>query len=80
MTGPESVWFWPLFFAYPHLFIIGFIAGAALIALLIGVTIYLLKDLGQTGMDDLPKFLWAISFFLLPILSWIAYHFIVRRA
>jgi len=80
MIEAQTVWYDPLFWAYPHLYIIGIIAGCIALAVLIGITIYLLRDLGQTSMDDLPKFLWAISFFLLPILSWIAYHFIVRKA
>ncbi|NHI92902.1 MAG: hypothetical protein EAX96_10410 [Candidatus Lokiarchaeota archaeon] len=69
-----------LFWAYPHLYIIGIIVGAVCIIALIAITIYLLKDLGQTSMDDLPKFLWGLSFFFLPIFSWIAYHYLVRKA
>ena len=80
MIGAKTVWTDPLFWAYPHLYIIGIIVGVIVLAVLIGITIYLLKDLGQSSMDDLPKFLWGFSFFFIPIISWIAYHFLVRKA
>lgn len=51
----------------------------ALIAVIV-IGIFFCRDLGQQTVDDTAKVLWVIIFFLMPIISWIAYWFIIRKS
>ena len=59
--------------------LVGPIIGIAFLILTVAVSIYLWKDLRQRNINDTSKTLWAITFFVLPISSWLAYHFVVKK-
>ena len=52
---------------------------AAIIAVIV-IGIFFCRDLGQQTVDDTAKVLWVIIFFLMPIISWIAYWFVIRKS
>ncbi|NVM01986.1 MAG: hypothetical protein HWN67_06600 [Candidatus Helarchaeota archaeon] len=51
---------------------------AAIIAIIV-IGIFFCRDLGQQNVDDTAKVLWAVIFFLLPIISWFAYWFVIKK-
>ena len=52
---------------------------AAVIAVIV-IGLFLCRDLGQQTVDDAAKVLWVIIFFVMPIISWIAYWFVIRKS
>ena len=55
------------------------IIGIAILAAFIIVEIFLCRDLGQLTLSDSSKAIWAMTFFVLPIISWIGYFFVVKK-
>ena len=58
--------------------------GTAVVALIaaiavVVVALFLCWDLGKQTISDLAKIGWVIIFFILPIMSWIAYWLIIRK-
>ncbi len=78
MVGSQILYTDP-WLVYPLYTLIWIIVGIVIIAAFIAICVYYLNNLRTTGMDDLPKLLWALSFFLLPIFSWIAYYVVVMK-
>ena len=56
----------------------GIFIGAIIAVIVIGI--FFCRDLGQQTVDDTAKVLWVIIFFLLPVISWIAYWFVIRKS
>lgn len=55
--------------------ILGIIGGIAYLV----IAWLLCWNLAKTSIDDLPKVAWVIIFFLMPILSWVAYWLVVKK-
>ncbi|MFX1451956.1 MAG: hypothetical protein ACFFCM_14015 [Promethearchaeota archaeon] len=56
----------------------GLFFGAIIAVIVIGLIFC--RDLGQQSVDDTAKVIWVIIFFVIPIISWIAYWFVIRKS
>ncbi len=59
---------------------LGAILFFAVVIAVIVIGLFFCRDLGQQSVDDTAKVLWVIIFFLMPIISWIAYWFVIRKS
>lgn len=55
------------------------VVGASVLIVAVIIGILLCKDLGQTQISDTSKALWTTIFIVLPLFSWIAYYFVIKK-
>ena len=55
------------------------IIGIVILAVSLVISTLFVRDLGQATVEDTAKVLWAIILYIMPVLSWIAYYFVVKK-
>jgi len=55
------------------------VIGIAIISTIVIVATLFCRDMGQERITDTSKALWGLSFYLIPIVSWLGYYFIVKK-
>ena len=58
---------------------LGMFIGITIIAAVVVVATLLCRKMGQEKISDTSKTLWGLSFYLLPVISWLAYYFTVTK-
>ncbi|MHA1377396.1 MAG: hypothetical protein ACTSRG_03330 [Candidatus Helarchaeota archaeon] len=53
--------------------------GIALITVVIVVATFIARDVGKKQVSDTSKALWGLGCYLLPVISWLAYYFVVKK-
>ncbi|MHA1301349.1 MAG: hypothetical protein ACTSO9_18150 [Candidatus Helarchaeota archaeon] len=55
------------------------ISGTIGILIVVVVGLILCWDLSKQSVDDVAQIIWIVIFFLMPVISWIAYYLVVRK-